>query len=253
MKQYIYAIVDTEYERATGMQGIGDLQSIEEINNEVSIVCFNDMGAVVSPTLIEDFPVNRKNTLAHQKIMEELFKEYTVLPVKFGTIGDDVQTIREKVLKAEQLRIKEHLDFLKDKSELGLKVFWVHPETIFTRILEENPKIQRLRDRLNSRNGGLQREQIQLGDMVENALKNKKKDVEKQIFKFLTGLFVDHKKSKILSDNMVVNSVFLVSKEAEKLFDKAVEKIDECFAGQLKMKYIGPVPPSNFVELTVRW
>ncbi|MBU1340502.1 MAG: GvpL/GvpF family gas vesicle protein [Proteobacteria bacterium] len=247
MKQYIYAIVDAENEGNLGMQGIGG------VDDEVSIVCFKDMGAVVSPTLTEEYPVNRKNTLAHQKIMEELFKAHTVLPVKFGTVGDDVQTIREKVLKAEQVRIKEHLDFLKDKSELGLKVFWTHPETIFTRILEENPRIQRLRDRLNSHHGGLQREQIQLGDMVEKALENKKKELEKQIFKFLAGLFVDHRKSKILADHMVVNSVFLCLKEAEKKFDKAVEKIDDYFAGQLKMKYIGPVPPSNFVELTVRW
>jgi hypothetical protein len=253
MKQYIYAIVDTENERSLGMQGIGGLQDIGDVNDEVSIVCFNGMGAVVSPTLTEDFPVNRKNTLAHQKIMEELFKEHTVLPVKFGTIGDDTQTIREKVLKAEQLKIKEHLDFLKDKSELGLKVFWVDSKNIFNHILDENPQIQRLRDHLNSHNGGLRRDQIRLGDMVENALKKKKEELEKKIFKFLNGLWVEQKKSKIMADNMIVNSVFLVLKEDEKQFDKAVERIDEYFAGQLKIKYIGPVPPSNFVELEVRW
>ncbi len=247
MKQYIYAIVDTENERGLGLQGIGD------INDEVSIVCFNDTGAVVSPTLIEEFPVTRKNTLAHQKILEELFKEHTVLPVKFGTIGDDTQTIKEKVLKAERLKIKEHLDFLKDKSELGLKVFWVDSENIFNHILGENPQIQRLRDRLNSRNGGLQRDQIRLGDMVEKALKKKKEELEKKIFKFLNGLWIEHKKSKIIADNMVLNSVFLVLKEDEKRFDKAVERIDEYYAGQLKIKYIGSVPPSNFVELEVRW
>lgn len=247
MKQYIYAIVDTGNERSLGMQGIGD------VNDEVSIVCLNDMGAVVSPTLTEEFPVNRKNTLAHQKIMEEVFKEHTVLPVKFGTVGDDIQTIREKVLKAEHVKIREHLDFLKDKSELGLKVFWIHPETVFTRILDENPQIKRLRDRLNTRNGGLQKDQILLGNMVENALKNKKEALEKKISGFLTDLWVEHKKSNLLADHMVVNSVYLVLKEAEKQFDNAVERIDEYFAGQLKMKYIGPVPPSNFVELTVRW
>ncbi len=247
MKQYIYAIVDTENEKKLSMPGIGD------VNDEVSIICFDAMGAVVSPTLTKEFPVNRKNTLTHQKIMEEMFKEHTVLPVKFGTIGDDIQTIREKVLKAEQVKIKKHLAFLKDKSELGLKAFWTHPETVFNRILDENPQIKRLRDRLNAHNGGLQKDQIRLGDMVEKALKNKKEELEKTIFKFLKGLWVEHKQSKILSDSMVVNSVFLVLKEVEKQFDQAVEKIDEYFEGQLKMKYVGPAPPSNFVELTVRW
>ncbi|OGR11536.1 MAG: hypothetical protein A2277_06250 [Desulfobacterales bacterium RIFOXYA12_FULL_46_15] len=247
MKQYIYAIVDTAEERGLGMRGIGDA------DDEVSIVCFNDMGAVVSPTLTEEFPVNRKNTLTHQKIMEEVFREYTVLPVKFGTVGDDISTIREKVLKAERIKIRDHLDFLKGKSELGLKIFFVHPESIFTQILEENPQIKRLRDRLNSRNGGFQKDRILLGDMVEKALRNKKEELEKKISGFLAGLWVEHRKSKPMSDNMVVNNVYLVLKEAEKQFDQAVEKIDDYFSGQLKMKYIGPVPPSNFVELTVRW
>ena len=253
MKQYIYAIVDTEHERTLAMQSIGGLQDIEDINDAVSIICLNEIGAVVSPTLTQEFPVNRKNTLAHQKVLEELFKEHTVLPVKFGTVGDGIQTIREKVLKAEHLKIKKHMDFLKDKSELGLKIFWIDSENIFTRILEENPQIQRLRDHLNSHNGGLQRDQIRLGNMVEKALKKRKQEWEKKIFSFLNGLWVEHKKSKIIADNMVVNSVFLVSKENEKQFDKAVERIDEYYAGQLKIKYIGPVPPSNFIELEVRW
>jgi len=94
MKQYIYAIVDTENERKLSMPGIGD------VNDEVSIICFNAMGAVISPTLTKEFPVSRKNTLAHQKIMEEVFKEHTVLPVKFGTVGDNIQIIQEKVLKS---------------------------------------------------------------------------------------------------------------------------------------------------------
>ena len=229
------------------MPGIGD------VNDEVSIICFNAMGAVISPTLTKEFPVSRKNTLAHQKIMEEVFKEHTVLPVKFGTVGDNIQIIQEKVLKAEQVKIKDHLAFLKDKSELGLKILWTQPETVFNRILDENPQIKRLRDRLNASNGGLQKDQIRLGDMVENALKNKKKELEKTILKFLNGLWVEHKENKILGDHMVVNSVFLVLKDVETQFDKAVEKIDEYFAGQLKIKYVGPAPPSNFVELTVRW
>ena len=52
---------------------------------------------------------------------------------------------------------------------------------------------------------------------------------------------------------MVTNSAFLIDRGKESDFDQAVDRIDKNFGDQIKIKYIGPVPPNNFVELTVKW
>jgi len=34
------------------------------------------------------YSVSRVNTMAHQKVMEAVMKQYAMLPVRFGTVGE---------------------------------------------------------------------------------------------------------------------------------------------------------------------
>ncbi len=69
--------------------------------DELYSICFNDIAAVVSNSPIIRYKVSRENTLAHEKAIEEVMKEYTVLPVRFATITED----EEKVKKAKSIII----------------------------------------------------------------------------------------------------------------------------------------------------
>jgi len=46
---------------------------------------------------------------------------------------------------------------------------------------------------------------------------------------------------------------FLVETEREAEFDRRVEALGDAVDGRLRVKYVGPVPPSNFVEIVVTW
>ncbi len=52
---------------------------------------------------------------------------------------------------------------------------------------------------------------------------------------------------------MIINAAFLVEKEKEEAFDTAVEKISQQYADKMNLKYVGPIPPCNFVEIVVQW
>ncbi|MEK7777309.1 MAG: GvpL/GvpF family gas vesicle protein [Chloroflexota bacterium] len=39
----------------------------------------------------------------------------------------------------------------------------------------------------------------------------------------------------------------------EEAFDQAVAKLDQWLGHRMVFKYVGPVPPYNFVNLTVNW
>ena len=82
--QYIYAIVAADKERSFGPIGIGGR------SDEVSTICYRDIAAVISPSLIIAYSVSKANTIAHQKVMEEVMKYYPMLPVKFGTISEGI-------------------------------------------------------------------------------------------------------------------------------------------------------------------
>lgn len=246
MGLYIYAIAATGTEKSLEMPGIAE-------EGAVSTVCYKDIGAVVSPSPIVDYAVSRKNTMAHQTVMEAVMQEMPMLPVKFGTVGIDAETIREKLLIARYDELKKHLAYHRDKVELGLKALWSDTQQVYREIIDESPQIKKLRDRLNEHNGGLQKEQIRLGEMVADALAKKREREEKSIGSFFTGLWVEHKKNKPMGDRMITHSVFLVARDKEGAFDEAVNRLDASVDGRMKIKYVGPVPPNHFVELVVRW
>lgn len=245
--QYIYAIVATDEEKSFGPIGIGDKES------EAYTVYYQDIGAVVSHSPIVKYSVTRVNTMAHQKVLEETMKYFPMLPVRFGTIGEGVELIKERVLKARYDELRDILTYMEDKMELGLKALWASKENLFTEIVDENKEIMLLRDRLKSRKGGTQRDQIRLGEMVKKALDDKRGREEDTILNFFKGLWVEHKANNIMGDQMVTNSAFLVQKDQEKAFDEAVDKLAATYDGRMKLKYVGPVPPCNFVEITVKW
>jgi len=246
--QYIYAIVATHEEKGFGLIGIGDR------NDEVYTVCYRDIGAVISPSSVVKYPVTRANTMAHQKVMEEVMKYYPMLPVRFGTIGEGIELIKERVLKARYDEFKDLLRYMQDKIELGLKALWASKEAVFREIVDENRNIRLLRERLMSRGIRVQRDdQVRLGEMVKKALDIKRAREEKAVLNFFKGLWVDRKTNNVFGDQMVTNSAFLVPKDREKAFDEVVDKLTTRYDGRMRFKYVGPVPPCNFVEIVVTW
>ncbi|SCY03864.1 GvpL/GvpF family gas vesicle protein [Desulfoluna spongiiphila] len=247
MGQYIYAVADTGDERTLEIGGIA------EAGGNVSIICHRDIGAVVSPSPVTDYAVSRKNTMAHQTVMETVMATAPILPVKFGTVGEDSEVIREKLLADRYDELKAHLAYVADKVELGLKVLWTDPAQAYREIVAEDRQIQKLRDRLNAQKGGARKDQIRLGEMVAGALARKRDALDTRIGSFFDGLWVEHKKNPPMGDRMITHSVFLVARDREGDFDAAVNRLGESTDGQMKIKYVGPVPPNHFIELVVRW
>lgn len=245
--QYLYAIVATNEEKRFGPTGIGDQES------EVYTVCYRDIGAVISDSPILQYPVTRANTMAHQKVMEAVMKQSAMLPVRFGTVGEGIDLIREKLLKARYQELKELLSYMRDKIELGLKAVCKDMKPVFQEIVETHSEIARLRDRLAKRRGGVQRDQVRLGEMVKKALEAWKGREEQAILNPLERLWVERKLNNTFGDQMITNAAFLVEKEREAAFDLAVEKVTAMYDGRMTFKYIGPIPPCNFVEIVVKW
>ncbi|MFH1627196.1 MAG: GvpL/GvpF family gas vesicle protein, partial [Pseudomonadota bacterium] len=218
------------------------------------MVCYKDIGAVISPSPIVKYPVTRANTMAHQKVMEEAMKYYAMLPVRFGTIGEGDDLIREKVLKARYGEFKDLLGYMKDKIELGLKALWTDMQAVYREIVDENGDVRLFKQRLMIKKIGLQRDQqIQLGEMVKKALDTKRMREEKAILNLFKEFWVERKINNTFGDQMVTNSAFLVQKDREKEFDDKVGELLRHYDGRMKLKYVGPIPPCNFVEISITW
>ena len=245
--QYIYAIIETDREARFGPMGI------DEQKGDVYTVVHGGLGAVVSDSPVMQYPVTRVNTMAHQRVMETVMKQYPMLPVRFGTVSEGLEPILEKLLKVRHGELTKTLAYIDGKIELGIKAIWKEMAPVFENIASQNKEISRLRDRLLKRRGGAQRDQVRLGEMVKNALEDWKEQKEKFILAPLKGLWVEKKLNNHFGDQMITNAAFLVDQEKEKAFDLAVEQITDQYAEKMSLKYVGPIPPCNFVEIVVKW
>ena len=250
--RYIYCIIGDGKEKKFVSPPIGGLA------DEIYSVSYRDIAAVISASPVMKYTISRENTMAHQKVLEELMEEFTVLPVKFGTVAGGkngvcaADRIREEVLKDRYEEFKDLLVGMDNKIELGLKALWTDMKIIFQEIVDENREIRKLKQKLTLKSitqpfG----EKASLGEMVVHALERKKSKEEKGILNVLEENYVDKRINKVFGDKMITNLAFLVEKSMVEEFDKLVDKLDATHDGRIKFKYVGPVPPINFVELVI--
>ena len=244
--KYIYCIIETAtaVAKTFGSQGIGGR------GDELYTVCFNDIAAVVSNSPIIRYKVSRENTLAHEKAIEEVMKEYTVLPVRFATITEDEDKVK-KILEKEYGKFKDLLNKMKDKKELGLKAI-LHEDVIYKDILEKYKEIRILKEKvatLPSEKTYFKRAEI--GEMVEAALQKEKEIYKKDILNTLSALAAEVKINNSYYELMIINAAFLVENYKEAEFDQKVNEFEAKYSSNMKFKYIGKVPPFNFVNLII--
>jgi hypothetical protein len=85
--KYIYCIIETKQERNFGPIGIGGR------GDEVTTIGYGDLSMVISDSPMTKYVVSRENMLAHEMVIEEVMKEFTVLPVRFCTIASDADEL----------------------------------------------------------------------------------------------------------------------------------------------------------------
>jgi hypothetical protein len=96
-------------------------------------------------------------------------------------------------------------------------------------------------------------ERIRLGEMVEAAMWKKRDEDAEKILTPLRSLVYETQVNKVVTDRMVVNAAFLVDEDRQAEFDAMVERLDQEMGKRLIFKYVGPVPPYNFVNIVVTW
>jgi len=243
---YIYCIIGTRQERNFGPIGIGGR------GDEVLTIGYDDLSMVVSNHPMTRFVVSRENMLAHQKVIEEVMKEFdSVLPVRFGTVAASADEVRN-LLDRRRGEFTTALRNMDHKVELGVRGTWENMEIIFKEIAEENKEIMKAKEVIqNAGDRNNTRAKVKIGKLVEGALVRKKGKEQELIVDGLRKIAVDHKLNKTVGDEMFINASFLVDKGWEKEFDNAMDDLSEKYEDRIKFAYSGPMPVFNFANIVI--
>lgn len=245
--RYLYAIIACPEAREFKARGIG------ERGDPVHTINHRRLAAVVSNSPVIEYDNSRRNMMAHTVILEEVMEDFDLLPVRFGTIAPDEEAIGKRLLAPRYEEFTHLLGQMEGRVELGLKAFW-HEGAAFEEVVRENEAIRKMRDALQGRSlEETYYERIRLGEEVGKALAKKRERDEEMILSHIRPHVHKTRTNKTVSDRMVLNAAFLVNKAKEPEVDAAVRKLDETFSDRLMFKYVGPVPPYNFVDIVVNW
>ena len=243
--RYVYGIVEAKASTTFGQIGIGGQQDM------VYTINYQDIAAVVSKISVDIFDPTRENALAHENVIETVMKNYTIMPMSFGTVFRTDDDIRE-VLKGIYPSLKDVLEQIADKLEFGLKVNWERDQIVeeLTRSDEEIRQVRQEIIRKHQQSTYLAR--MQLGRMIEKALADRSSQYIREIYEALRSVCVASRENKPIGDKMIMNAAFLVERHREAEFDQIVNKTARKYGTRLKFKSTGPWPPYNFVNIRLK-
>jgi hypothetical protein len=244
--KYIYGIIRHNQHIEFGPIGMGKRADL------VYGINYKDIMAIVSNSPIIIYEARRVNMITHEKVLEEIMKQFTVLPVRFSTISehdDDAGILR--ILEKDYPKFDTMLTKMDGKKELGLKVL-ADEKAIYESILEKYDDIRTLRAKLiNLPADKTHYQRMKIGEMVAEALKNETKNYKNIILDTLTPFSDEQKLNDNYGEMMILNAAFLIKNSSEPEFDHAVKILDEKFGKFMTYKYVGTLPPYNFVHLQI--
>lgn len=247
LSKYLYAIIPCPEPRNFTSPGIGGEECV------VHTVNSGRLAAVVSDSPVIEYDNSRRNMMAHTRVLEEVMRDFVLLPVRFSTVAPTLEAVTDRLLSRRQDEFSHLLEQVRGRVELGLKAFW-REGVVFAEIIDENPGLRALRDAIQGRPADKTHfERIRLGQEIEQVLSKKRIADEQRILDRLKPLVHKTRCNKLIGDRMVLNAAFLVDHAHEVDLDRAVRDLDAEFGSRFLFKYVGPVAPYNFVNIVVNW
>ena len=238
---YIYGIVREPRPRKFTFTGVGDAK--------IFVLNIKQLGAVVSDTGLPEIDPTRKNVQAHTIVQEKLMNEYNLLPMGFGMVAGGRDEVR-RLLESNYDGLLGDLERLDGKIEVELKVFW-DQETVIKELQGESQALSRLRSKVNAASSPVEVRGLlmEAGKLVESIVEDWKSRYTGLVYTILQELSFEAKVNSPVGIKNLLNASFLIDKSREAEFKEQVYGLDARFKDKMIFKYVGPLPPYNFVNL----
>ncbi|WP_128434244.1 GvpL/GvpF family gas vesicle protein [Streptomyces cyaneus] len=238
MSTYVYGITASSHaDVPKDLAGVGDPP------RPVRVLTEGALAALVSDAP-EDLRPKRRELLAHSNVLAEAGATGCVLPMRFGSVAPDDDTVTG-VLAERGKHYEERLRALDGKVEYNVKATHAE-EAVLHRVLAENPEIRAMTQANRQSGGGTYEERLRLGEMVVAAVKAQEAedatDVQHTLEPVADAVSVGPE-----STGWLANVSFLVARDSAETFMTAVEQLRKGHP-HLDLRVNGPLPPYSFVE-----
>jgi len=249
---YVYGLISSNEKKK--------FSSVERANTgEIYTIPYRDIACVVSdyPKSCFDFGTREemaKKLVVHQAVIEKVMKEYTIIPIKFGTLLANSSEAK-KVLEKGYFDFKDRLKKMDKKIELDVAALWNDLNSIIKKIGEENEEIRKFKEEIAKKpqEDNFQ-DRVKIGSMVKDALEKKRDDLQREMHELLKNevTVIESKKHELMDDRMILSCAFLLDRDKESEFDQALNELNERYNETINFRCVGPLPLYSFSTYEVR-
>ncbi len=223
---------------------------------QVFAIRHRDLSAIVSSVPIRVYKSMKREEIlphlfAHQAVIEQIMKDHTVVPVKFGTTARDEAEV-QKILENGYPHLTAALEALEGKIELDLVAQWKDLNSVL-RLIGEEPEIRRQKASIALRPPQeTTEERIRIGKLVKARLDQMREERAAEIVEVLKPLAQDLCPHALLDDRMILNTAFLVARAREGEVGKTLERLDDRYSDTIDFRCVGPLPPYSFATVEIK-
>lgn len=241
---YIYGVVRAEMPLTFTVDGVaGGLRLVTE----------GAIGAIVGAA--PDCDLQRLSRdqavqllLRHQEVLEAAMAQTTVLPVKFGAVAPDEAAVHRMLIQGKNV-LSDRLAEFTDHLQMEIVVLW-RLDQVFTEIATERD-IAKLRDQADASSDT--EHSVRLGQAVKAALDRRRSALNDEICDVLGTVATDMAINPLMDDHMAANVALLLNKTDLGSLEGMLNRLDVELDGEVNFRSIGPLPPTSFATVEVRF
>jgi len=221
------------------------------------------LAAVVSASPLPDYhglerPEAAAYLVAHQRVVETVMRDFSILPVKFGTVLTDESQVIQLLAQGASL-FQAALDKYGKRVQMEVVVLW-NLQHVFQQIALDETVLQakaQLASAVTPEENLAKR--VTLGRQVQAALEQRRAALGGEILPVLQEITQEMTVNPLMDDSMVMNVALLLDEKGCQALDQTLENLDATFesrghtgSASLVFRRVGPLPPYSFTTIEVQ-
>ncbi|MET9494838.1 GvpL/GvpF family gas vesicle protein [Streptomyces sp. NPDC006552] len=232
---YVYAVVPAGTPLPAGAEGVGSPPGA------VRTVGAGPLAAVVSAAPAP-LRARRRDLMAHQNLLTALAETGPVLPMRFGAVTPDEQTLRERLTAAEADHLAT-LERLAGHVEINIKA--MPARDALAALVTGDATVRRLRDAARRRPG--YEADVRLGEAVATALSRRAAEAGRRALQSLASMARAAATGPDVQ-GCALNVSFLVARADTERFRATAERFAAAHQEHVELRLAGPLPCYSFVD-----
>jgi hypothetical protein len=236
---YVYGIVPASTQLPPGLLGTG--------GGTVRLVRYGALAGVISEIPPTGAQGTRQDLLAHESVVASLAARTTMLPLRFSAVVTTAEGMAKEILEPHYDWFTGILADLQGRTEFSVCGTYVQ-DTVLREVLAEEPEVMRLRESLR----GLPEDtgyhdRVRLGELIVQAMDAKREIDTEDLIHTLSRHAVAVAPRPPADEDTAADAAFLVGDDDRTDFCRAVDELGYRWAGRIRLRVLGPLPPYDFV------